>query len=442
MKPKILLIAVLMFSCNTALTQTVYYIKYNFNLPDDKTEYHACFTRYDDGSGMVRIRFQDDPASDEICLFEADLQETPVPGNTGLPDSNMVIFKTGTPKVILGNRKLKTQPAFVFRFSSGSEFIEPSTVIPNDFTGLPIINQETAFTAELMAEDKLNRNFVALFFSDDEDFYANLFKPLQRGLSPLEKNTKLHLLVVTNVNDATIGNAVAKDKARCIETFNGLVSYLGIKMIVDTISGKNYSRKSVEQALQRLKPAPNDIVVFYYSGHGFRKKNDGRKFPWIDLRAKPADNYLLTTMNMEDVFKMIQKKGARFNLVLSDCCNSDVEAPVPVGTKPFKTKGSGIQWNEDNCRALFLNKTRMSVLATAAENGQKAGCNMEFGSFFSFFFKGSMENYCSRLQTNVSWDKVFQDAKKQTSNKAKHTYCDKPYIPANICVQDPVYIVR
>lgn len=442
MKSKSLLIFLLLFCCTTAFSQTVYYLKYNFHLPDDKTDYHACFIRYDDGSGILRIRFQDNSASDDISLLETDLMETPVLTSSGLPDSSLVVFKTGTVRVILGAKKPKTLPAFLFTYNSSGEFMEPSGVVPDNFTGKPVMSSETNFTADLMAEQKLNRDFVSLFFSEDEDFYSNLFKPLQRGLSPVEKSTKLYLLVVTNVNDATIGNAVAKDKARCIETFNGLASYLGIKIIVDTVSGKNYSKKSVEQAIQRMRPSSNDIVVFYYSGHGFRKNNDGKQFPWIDLRSKPKDNYLLTTMNMEDVFKIIQKKGARFNLVLSDCCNSDVEAPVPVGTKPFKTKGSGIQWNEDNCRTLFLNKSRMSILATAAQNGQKAACNMEFGSFFSFFFKGSMENYCSRLQTNVSWDKVFTDTKTQTNYKAKHTYCDKPYIPANICEQTPVYIVR
>jgi len=50
-----------------------------------------------------------------------------------------------------------------------------------------------------------------------------------------------------------------------------------------------------------------------------------------------------------------------------------------------------------------------------------------------------MENYSSKLRTNGTWDVIMQDAQKQTIFKAKHTYCEKPYIPENICQQNPDY---
>jgi hypothetical protein len=81
----------------------------------------------------------------------------------------------------------------------------------------------------------------------------------------------------------------------------------------------------------------------------------------------------------------------------------------------------------------------MSVLATAASSGQKASSNNDFGGFFSYYFKAAMENYSSKLKNNVTWDLVLQDTKAQTIRKANHTYCDKPYIPANICQQYPDY---
>jgi Caspase domain len=215
-------------------------------------------------------------------------------------------------------------------------------------------------------------------------------------------------------------------------------------MVAKTISGPAYSKANVLTAIANLKPSHNDIVVFYYSGHGFRKQPGNRRFPSINLKTHftTRQDVVNNSLNMEDIFAMIQKKRARFNLVLSDCCNSDIETINSTGTNPAKTKGSGIQWDEDNCRNLFLNTAAQSILATAADNGQRASSNNNFGGFFSYYFQSSMENYCSKLKNNVSWDQVLQDAKTQTINKAKHTYCDKPYIPENICNQYPYYIIR
>ena len=144
-------------------------------------------------------------------------------------------------------------------------------------------------------------------------------------------------------------------------------------------------------------------------------------------------------MNVQDIFETIKKKGARLNLVLSDCCNYLPQSTNSTGDPISKSRGSGLEWVEDNCKTLFLNPDRQSVLATAADVGQFASSNNDFGGFFSYFFKTSMETHFSTLKTNVTWDQVLQEAAKQTDIKAHYTYCSKPYIPANICKQNPFY---
>lgn len=145
-------------------------------------------------------------------------------------------------------------------------------------------------------------------------------------------------------------------------------------------------------------------------------------------------------MNIEDIFNTIKNKKARFNLVISDCCNDDIFSVNVKSTKPGKTKASGVNWSENNIRALFLNEKPMSILVTAAQSGELAASNDKFGSFFSYFFKSSLETYCSKMQAPTTWDVLIQSAQKQTVLKAKSTYCAKPYIAQNLCKQNPDYI--
>jgi hypothetical protein len=456
MNAKNFLIALLVFLISfTACCQSVYYFQYNFHQPYDSINYHAFFVRYDDGSGLLRVRYTI-ALSGEDVVVETDLEEEPVSDNNGITDTTQTLFRPVNPRIIIGDSKIKFNlPFFLFTYNPASDFIEPLGVISSDEKEKGMMNSKTSFVAELIQNEGLNRNFVLQFFSEDEDFYMNLFNTKTRGLTPVEKKINLYLLIAADTLDKEIGSSCSKDMKRTVETFTSLASFLGIKIFPKTISGAAYSKKNVQTAINNIKPSVNDIVIFYYSGHGFRLPENSRRFPNLKLKnfrndrrsfrdsiswiKKERQDNITYSLNIEDIFNSIKAKKARFNLVLSDCCNNDIFSTNVTGTKPLKTKGSGVEWNEDNIRTLFLNKNPMSILATAAQNGQRASSNNDFGGFFSYFFKTSMENYCSKLKNNGTWDLILQDTQKQTIVKAKHTYCDKPYIPENICQQNPDY---
>ncbi|MBK7558569.1 MAG: hypothetical protein IPI54_09915 [Chitinophagaceae bacterium] len=101
-----------------------------------------------------------------------------------------------------------------------------------------------------------------------------------------------------------------------------------------------------------------------------------------------------------------------------------------------------MSWSTQNCRDLFLNATPTSILAAAAEPGQLATSNKKFGGFFSYFFRSSVESHFSFFKNKVRWEDVFEETKKKTKYKADHTYCSKPYVPANICNQYPYVDIR
>ena len=78
-------------------------------------------------------------------------------------------------------------------------------------------------------------------------------------------------------------------------------------------------------------------------------------------------------MNVQDIYDTIIKKGARFNLVLSDCCNDTVAAPKIKWWEIPKKKGAP-KFNLDNVRALFFspNKLPVNLLMTAASKDEEA----------------------------------------------------------------------
>lgn len=421
---------VFIFLCSllTAGGQSIYHFTYTLNRPGAVAE-EAFFVRYDDGTGFARIRTG-------TVLREIKLQEE-FPGTaTGNPDYSRVFYKV-TGMTSIDGMNGTTGPTFWFRRVAGLDY-EPWGVkeaAGADTTGLVIFSTPPKLLQ--LAELKKDPDFVLRFFKPADIFYRNLFVIKPKGLNAEEAKTKIYLLIVANTVDKTIGPSCKKDMDRMVETFNDLARTVGITCVPKTIDGKAISKAKLLAEIAALKPDPRDILVFYYTGHGFRKQKDNRRFPYIDLRSNENEDYNVASMNMEDIFELFKAKPGRVKLVLSDCCNSVVTSSNAISNPLPNKKGIGFMYSELNFRALFFNKPT-AIIMSAASAGELATSNNEFGGFFSYYFKSSLETSCGQFKTNVSWDQLFQEVKKNTIYKAEHTYCSKPYIPENICKQTPV----
>lgn len=432
-----------LFFSHALLAQSFYQASFSMPAPNGTTtEYHSLLILFYDGSGIERIRFSS-TGDAAINVIEADLENIPVLTSSGDYDTTKMIMAASKPRVIIGHSLLLPKhTAYMFVRHEHSGFMEPAYLLdsigntdPKKFSGIN-------FSAKLVDAIDITPAFILQYFSDDEPFFTNMFNSRTRGLSAEERNMRMLLLAVGNTTDSLIGTACQKDLDRTIQTCRNLAMYLGIPLLEQVITGNGYGKKAVENALKAMKPSARDIVVFYYTGHGFRKPGQKTRYPFIDLREKPIDDYFRYSLNMSDIYQVIKKKGARLNLVLSDCCNTDETATNILGSSPLTVKSSGIAWSEDNVRKLFINSKPTSILATAADSTQRAACNRYFGGFFSYFFKSALELNCSRLKSNVSWYTLMEEVKLQTTNKASQTYCDKPKIPQNTCRQSPVYMVE
>lgn len=438
-----------------AESQSVYHFRYRINQAGDSLQYRAFLLRNDDGSGILRVRYSPGKGRDDV-LVESPIEEYNPVGKNAEPDTGVLYIKAINPSFVLtdGN-EIFNPPLFVFRYRPGSGYFEPDAVMTEKSVSA---DPATEFRWELYDRTAITREFVSDFFNTDDDFYINMFRPLTRGLSPAEKKVKMHLMVVADTLDKTLGKAILLDVKKVMETFEGISKFLGIRFLPVIVQGKNYGKTGVQAALSKLRTvvSPDDIVIFYYSGHGFRIPEKPGKYPNLKLKnvitprpasfrmandsliwvKKERDVNISSTLNLEEIFKTIRKMGARFNLVIGDCCNDDIFSVNIEGRKPANTKGSGIEWDEANLRSLFLNKTPLSVIATAAKEGQRATATKNFGSFFTEFFKRSLESHSSRIRANVSWDLVLTQAKIKTSQHLWNT-CKEPKTAENGCVQNP-----
>jgi len=441
MKSKIIVFLIIL-SCSTGLSaQSFYHFSFKGVLPKDTTTYQSFFVKFKDGTGFMRIAYTA-PDTKEQMVMELKMKEQYVLDAQGMAINKFLYYKPTGIEVKKGKSRIKFQPVlFWYKINTEDLSLEPWAVSGEKAKMLPLENN--LLESGLLKSAELNEDFVQTYFSRNEDFFKALFDTRTKSISPSERNVTLHLICVANTDEKEIGGSCKNDMNRAILTFNDISEFLGLDNppVIRTVSGNKFSLKAVEDEIKKLDPEPNDIVIFYYSGHGFRKPEDKRPYPYLDLRSKEdtfKKAYLTKSLNIEDIYNDIKKKGARFNLILSDCCNNLVTQTNKTGDPISETKDAGLDWSEDNCKKLFLNPVKQSIIATAAKEGQLATGNNNFGGFFSYFFTAAMQDHFSILKKNISWEQILEQARIKTVEKAERTYCDKPYIRKNICRQIPV----
>lgn len=398
---------------------------FSFRLPggSDSTVYQSFMLINATGSGFIRI-------SNGKQRMEASVQEEyALSGNE--PDTTTLLYKTSNPTSISNWTKLPEPFTIWFKQQPATSSFEPAGITPSSQTALT--GGDQFISAYFLEQKNITRELLLRFFTEKDAFYDNLFGTKSKGgsLSPEERKTKLFLLVVASSLDSTIGPACLKDAKLAEKTFANVADVLKIRLVSDTVLGSNYSKKSVEQALEKIQPVANrDIVIFYYSGHGF--KNDaipGKEFPFLDLRdprlGKGPDPRQ-HTLNIEDIYNKLQKKKARLTIVISDCCNDEIVQKRRETTPPPKGKNTGFKWSFDNVKTLFMTPENTSFLVTAASKDERAGSMNSFGSIFTNYFFSSLGTAASPQNTAPFWEQVLAEAQLQTIVRVSNAVCRKP----------------
>jgi hypothetical protein len=439
MRKTILLFAFLILCGGISFAQTFYEFHYHYKNHDGSDDnYKALVLLNQDGSGIMRIAYNKE--QDKINIVEAAIQENYGENNDGSVDSSSLLVIGYDEKFIAGSGDF-TADHFVFGLNASGIF-EPAYVLtfPDDTS----VVTGTFDNVRLLNEEDLTEEFVLQYFKKEEDFYKDLFEAETRSLSNQEKQTKLFLCLVANTNDKKIGKTCAVDMKNTLDTYKELAEFLEIQFVPTVIEGNAFSKVNVEKAINGMRPSPNDIVVFYYTGHGFSEQKDNYRFPYLDLRDKTYQEYGgQYTMNMEAIYQKIKMKGARLNLVLSDCCNNDPSQSQNMTSEDPETRVSSIGWDKNKCIELFLNSKRMSVLATAAQKGELSAGNVSEGGFFTANFLQTLEKHIGKVRTTTeplpaSWNSILMMSTKETTNRAVRKWCRMPDDSVQKCTQHPV----
>jgi hypothetical protein len=208
----------------------------------------------------------------------------------------------------------------------------------------------------------------------------------------------LHAILAGNTLDDYIGPAVTQD----LEQFRQELQIIAeaTEMLVRRVelTGTQLRKSTLIDTISGLQPAPDDAVLFYFSGHGFSLQAKD-KWPYMAMLDDEA-------LDEKWVFDTLAATQPRLLLAIADSCNNlipEAYAPDVSVERRFKRSGDA----RENYRALFLH-ARGAILASSSQHNEVSS-TLKNGSAFTRQFFSALHNAVASSR-QATWQDVMDAA--------------------------------
>lgn len=215
----------------------------------------------------------------------------------------------------------------------------------------------------------------------------------------------LHLMIVADTLDPNIGKSVIRDSENTQNFFQSVVNSSQGKIFLNKIvlEGGSITRHNLMTALTYPRIKADDIVVFLYSGHGFRTTAKSSRWPMLNTKEYSTD--------FDEVISVIKSSNPRQFILMADCCNSYIDRGIrTVAPKMLETFAY-----KDVERMFLIPKTK--IAASGSEPGMYSYGDDDSGGYFTAAFIANLKTALSSPDGN--WDKVFTDAVSAVSQRTQ-----------------------
>jgi Caspase domain len=145
--------------------------------------------------------------------------------------------------------------------------------------------------------------------------------------SPVKAQT-LHVISVADIHNFDMGDwfRINSDRVETSAKYLATASELKLKFTrITSPKPQIIACQAILASVDALQIQPDDVVLFHYSGHGFRpedQRDSTNIFPWFACDDFPPQG---KTPNLMDVHTALLQKHARLTITIADACNDYLE---------------------------------------------------------------------------------------------------------------------
>lgn len=242
--------------------------------------------------------------------------------------------------------------------------------------------------------------------------------PLYYNSSILQSQT-LHAIIFADTNDPQIGEFDRQDYINMTMEVSTIASATGMKLNKYFFSGEKCSKAKLVNVLDGLHTNSDDVIIFYYSGHGTRSMYDKSDYPQMCLGSRQEDDFF----PLESVLKKLKLQQARLKIIFGDCCNSIAPG---VTSKESTSKGFTMltKGPVNTYTNLFMNYKGF-VIASGSQKGENSitlsyDDGSPAGGAFTIFFLKALQTVVKQ-GLDADWNTILGAVTDITKERVKHT---------------------
>ena len=440
-------VVLFLFACTTAFGQ-MYEVKYSFNKLDsnlkvtdslDNTYQALLFYNPDNdtNSNVMRVRFYDKFTKSWLIV------EQKIIGVKIEQDGKKYYGLVGrSPKFI------STVPSsyrydwdmIVFQKDSGDSLYRPSFVATRDIPKSDSLHIGKFISFTPLVQKDVTNDYLLLY---------NWKWPDTLGTGNFDfSQSNLWVILASNTKNDELGTGFRKNNEKIKGLFHAAAKACNMKKFIPVeIIDSNFNKAFIKKVIDTFSPGPNDIVVFYYSGHGFRYVSQKDSWPMMELfnpdpfPTQDELNQLRTNCSMNlnrDVYTPLLNKKPRFLLVVGECCNNLTTTPDPtVDIMPIKLAGAETGFQPAAMKQLL--KQKGTILVATAKPNEFSVYNLQQGGFFCDYFCSNLSSLNTIKNATISWNDILKTAAQQTREAALNSPKQNVHGKIEALNQEPMY---
>ena len=241
-------------------------------------------------------------------------------------------------------------------------------------------------------------------------------------LAGTAQSQTLHFIVFADTDDPSIGGNDMKTYSSL--TGNGglaqtIAQYSGLTLNMAGFYGSRCQAAEVDKKFSELNPGPNDVVVFYFVGHGFNSRQNA--YPSLIFGKATADVAAIdaSARNLRELYARIRAKKPRLTIAIADACNKErTDPPVAITSGRAIDVMPPTNLNPERIRSLFRNWQGGFVMSSSQRN--QFSHSDPKGGWMSVSFQNAFLDWCSATRKGpLTWKLLLDDVVKRTVTTAQ-----------------------
>ncbi len=234
----------------------------------------------------------------------------------------------------------------------------------------------------------------------------------------------LHLILVGDYEARELMPALKFDITNMRREAREISANTGLKVVETVLTGRDARTASVLAKLNALEPGSNDVVFFYFTGHGFRMPSKGNnQWPYLYFTAEDLG------VDFSEVYDILSSKNGRLKILMVDGCNNVLaEHSVPI-VKEVLRAGYAPRGVRENYKKLFLDSYGTIAIATCGPG--QTSLALSNGSLYTLCFLKCLHKAVHKPSYILDWQSFLDEVSGVAENMAKEI--DE--------VQSPIFLI-